>query len=290
MARRAVQKRFCDQNHCSHYIDIANVRFYRGKFLWSTLIILMLVVLLFGGITYSYYCSQRKVIETHQQFSKDLIRASEKLCEKYDSLTILHVQLREIEEENEKNILSQMELQYEKIQSDFTVLSLWAGVLMVVFLIFSIYSMFKTDEIQHQSRDGLKRIDELSEGVKQKVESIQNTVKEALESVNKEADAEKKKLKESSETTLNNLKSQAESMEENFKKLVDERVSDFTNKIQQASETYNKMYSSAIERMDKLAQERKDSISELISEIRESGMGSRQDKNSEETGSGKTKI
>ena len=68
--------------------------------------------------------------------------------------------------ESSKDLL---ELQSTKIQSDFTVLSLWAGILMIVFLVFSIYSMFKTDEILRQSREGLK--------------AIENTEKEAEEQI-----------------------------------------------------------------------------------------------------------
>lgn len=56
-----------------------------------------------------------------------------------------------------------LELEFNKIQNEYETLALWAGILTVVFLIFSFYSMFKTDELLQQGKNGLKELNEIKE-------------------------------------------------------------------------------------------------------------------------------
>ena len=61
-----------------------------------------------------------------------------------------------------------LELEFNKIQNEYETLALWAGILTVVFLIFSFYSMFKTDELLKQGREGVNELSNLkSEGSNQ---------------------------------------------------------------------------------------------------------------------------
>ena len=54
-----------------------------------------------------------------------------------------------------------LELEFNKIQNEYETLALWAGILTIVFLIFSFYSMFKTDELLNQGREGVKELSSL---------------------------------------------------------------------------------------------------------------------------------
>ena len=54
-----------------------------------------------------------------------------------------------------------LELEFNKIQNEYETLALWAGILTVVFLIFSFYSMFKTDELLKQGREGVNELSNL---------------------------------------------------------------------------------------------------------------------------------
>ncbi len=88
-----------------------------------------------------------------------------------------------------------LELQYNKLQHDFTVLSLWAGILMIVFLIFSIYSIFKVDEMQKkQGRDYLDKMEDFSIKAKENSGNIEKQAAKKIKSLNDQADDEIKKL------------------------------------------------------------------------------------------------
>lgn len=73
-----------------------------------------------------------------------------------------------------------LELHFNRIQHEYTVLALWAGVLMIVFLIFSFYSLYKTDDIAKQGKESLKEIKEKGDKVLQDLQKV-------LDDLNKEA-------------------------------------------------------------------------------------------------------
>jgi len=51
-----------------------------------------------------------------------------------------------------------LDLEFTKIQNEYESLTLWAGILTVVFLIFSFYSLFKADDLVKQGREGLDKL------------------------------------------------------------------------------------------------------------------------------------
>lgn len=69
---------------------------------------------------------------------------------------------------NQTKLISQetkslLELEFNKLQNEYQVLAVWGAVLTIVFLIFSFYSLFKTDDLAKQGRDGLKDIVKLQD-------------------------------------------------------------------------------------------------------------------------------
>lgn len=87
---------------------------------------------------------------------------------KKDSL-LIHRQLADAQHATNELL----ELHFNRIQHEYTVLALWAGVLMIVFLIFSFYSLYKTDDIAKQGKESLKEIKEKGDNVLQDLQKLQ---------------------------------------------------------------------------------------------------------------------
>ena len=87
---------------------------------------------------------------------------------KKDSL-LIHRQLADAQHATNELL----ELHFNRIQHEYTVLALWAGVLMIVFLIFSFYSLYKTDDIAKQGKEGLKEIKEKGDNVLKDLQKLQ---------------------------------------------------------------------------------------------------------------------
>lgn len=65
-----------------------------------------------------------------------------------------------------------LELQYAKIQHEYESIQIWYGILTVIFLIFSFYSLYKVDDIIRQGKDGLKDLDNIKEQGDKKIKSF----------------------------------------------------------------------------------------------------------------------
>lgn len=91
-----------------------------------------------------------------------------------------------------------LELHFNRIQHEYTVLALWAGVLMIVFLIFSFYSLYKTDDIAKQGKESLKEI-------KEKGDNVLKDLQKILADLNKEAGDRIAKLNKDIDSTQNDM-------------------------------------------------------------------------------------
>jgi len=97
--------------------------------------------------------------------------------------------------EDTKNLL---ELQYAKIQHEYQELQVWCGILTVIFLIFSFYSVFKADDLIKQGKTGLKELEEIKNSGKNKIDEFQNESKLII----REIKDDEAKMKESFENDI----------------------------------------------------------------------------------------
>lgn len=71
----------------------------------------------------------------------------------------------------DKTMSSLLRLEIDKIQQGMIVLSVWAGVMMIVFLVFSLYSMHRSDELERESNDSLRKMKEASATIKDEADA-----------------------------------------------------------------------------------------------------------------------
>lgn len=72
------------------------------------------------------------------------------------NVTLTQKQISQIQQESK----SLLELEFNKIQNEYQGLILWAGILTIVFLIFSFYSLFRADDLVKQGREGLDKLND----------------------------------------------------------------------------------------------------------------------------------
>lgn len=97
-----------------------------------------------------------------------------------------------------------LELNFNRIQHEYTVLALWAGVLMIVFLIFSFYSLYKTDDIAKQGKESLQEIvkkgDDVLTALNKQQQGLMDKAKTTLAEINKKADDSQNQMDTLAET------------------------------------------------------------------------------------------
>lgn len=116
----------------------------------------------------------------------------EQLHEKYDS-RILQDSLLLITERQvlDGQVKAMLDLHLNKIEHEYTNITIWAAVLTILFLVFSFYSMFKMDSLVRQGEEGVNEIKQLKRDGDVAIQEIS----EKSEKIVKENDVLKEKSK-----------------------------------------------------------------------------------------------
>ena len=208
-------------------------------------------------------------------------------------------------QQNNSRIVSLLELEFSKIQSEYDVLNLWCALLTVVFLIFSFFSIFKTNEMSNQSEAALSNMRKTETEVRNKSDELDKkirTAEERISEVGKSIEAEEKRNKDLSDkinsleneelpklqkiisdVTQNqiNLEQNKQAFQDELTKFHEELKTKFNDNLssktaglkeliaQRAMEVWSSENKNNIESMSRLESEMK-SLSQLIEDLKKS--------------------
>lgn len=256
----------CNNSNCAHFIKGDTFRVYRHKFIWIISIVTILAIALFIAIAYSYHCSHHQIVTFHKESMKEIHTLMSKANVAKGGCIYIDEQLKHTIENYMHSSSGLLELQYTKIQSDYAILSLWAGVLMVVFLVFTIYSMFKTDEILKQSRVGLKAVEDAEEKVDKVIKSVENRTKDEIKKVSETAKEEKNRIQQDASSTIDDVRNEIEEMRKGFEQ-----------EVLSKSEEFKEMYEKHMKRMKETSEQNRTLIQNLVETIRDSSVEQKSD-------------
>lgn len=146
----------------------------------KSLFAIVVTILITGVIFYS--CNSQKVAEreyqriasTHQVLDK---RLKDAIREAKADTTSNGVQIDESTlhqlDYNQRLIGEMLEVQFERQQAERNVIEIWAATLTIVFLIFSFYSLFHTDNLVRTAQASVDRISKLSVEVEKEKANIE---------------------------------------------------------------------------------------------------------------------
>lgn len=256
----------CNTDNCAHYISVDRLHFYRNKFLLSIVIATLAVAVLFCILAYSYHNSLNDVVKIHQEYCANLDKSIKAMQYGKDSCNFVNDQLFQTIQEQMHNTHALLQIQSSKIQSDFTLLSVWSGLLMIVFLIFSIYSIFKTDELMKQGREGLRAIEESKSKADGYITQIDEKAKEEIKKVSSAAEGEIKNITQETTTSLEQFSVQVEEEKKKFNEVVNSKAEQFkevyegyVKKLEDATKQQNALFSVLIETAKNFQQEEQES-------------------------------
>lgn len=173
-----------------------------------------------------------------------------------------------LEAEETKHIL---DMELSKIQQEYETLNLWGAILTIVFLIFSFYSLYKSDEIARQSTEAFKEISK----IKIEAEKHKNDIADIPNRIETEAN---KRLSEIDRKATDNLSSLSQNIENEKKRLSDataefearnyKTISDEKENIQKYIESVNNNTRSFFEDSLMKTREEIDRSNKMISSLK----------------------
>ena len=173
----------------------------------------------------------------------------EQLHEKYDS-RILQDSLLLITERQvlDGQVKAMLDLHLNKIEHEYTNITIWAAVLTILFLVFSFYSIFKMDSLVHQGKEGVNEIKQLKRDGDIAIQEIGDKSEKIL----KKNDA----LIEESKLKLSNFI-------DSQQRIITDSISASRNSVLQMDNVYNETLSSKVTELDSYLDEAQNLISLL---------------------------
>lgn len=83
---------------------------------------------------------------------------------------------------------SMIDLHLNKIEHEYSNLTMWAAILTILFLVFSFYSIYKMDELIQQGNEGVKDIRSLKKDSENLIENLEETSKSEIEKTKNQID------------------------------------------------------------------------------------------------------
>lgn len=198
---------------------------------------------------------------------------------------------------HQESVKALLDLEFSKIQSEYESQEIWIGLITIVFLIFSFYSMMKTDQLEKQCRDDAQRIRSLTDEnqtkldeIKQKISTIDTEKKEKLDTIGTDfqtwktneipkvkeeyrglveaevktfSETKEQKLKELSDEWVKKAESAVQSVKADSKKKIEDVESKASIEIEDAVEKAKKRAGKV---MDSLFEEKEAELNRLIAD------------------------
>lgn len=160
---------------------------YKWQFIGSLFAVSVIAIIGFVWLSVSYHQRLDRIDEIQKEDCKQIGKLIT-LASKNKTFTIESGKIEESFVKHEERMQSLMDMEFEKLQNDFNFISLWAGLITIVFLIFSIYSIFKTDEMLKKSEKVYEDIKTKSDIIDNFTKNIQKKYKGELKTLKKESD------------------------------------------------------------------------------------------------------
>lgn len=250
---------YCTEDRCAHYIASDKFHVYRHKFLWTISIATIFAGACFSFISLSFKHAHESIVATHEGSIKKMQELLEPVRMSKDSCYYADEYLVKSIESYMSTSKELLELQSTKIQSDYAILSLWAGILMIVFLVFSIYSMFKTDEILRQSREGLKAIEATEKEAGTIVDRVETKTNEEIAKVSNKAAEESTRIQQDASNTIDEVKKEILEMRAAFSKDVNDK-----------SQAFQEKYDDMMRKLEETTANNTSLIQQLVNTIKDS--------------------
>lgn len=161
---------------------------YKWQFIGSLLVVSIIAMIGFGFLSVSYHNRLDRIEEIQRTDCKQISQLLSSSNMNKRAISAENGKIAESFEKHEERMQSLMEMEFEKLQNDFNFISLWAGLITIVFLIFSIYSIFKTDEMLKKSEKVYEDIKTKSDVIDNFSKNIQKKYRSELKALKKESD------------------------------------------------------------------------------------------------------
>lgn len=151
-----------------------------------------------------------------------------------------------------------VDLHLNKIEHEYSNITIWAAILTILFLVFSFYSVFKMDELIQQGNEGVKDIRQLKRDGEQEVDKLRNqkdTTKKEIDLFILDQQARVKAMFEAIKKMMDDIERSHKDSLESFneqRQMLDEKIKQIENQIKQLLENKEQQFKTINDQMTNL--------------------------------------
>ncbi len=211
----------------------------KGRNIWFLLIIIIVT----SFAIYHYNSTQSRfekccdvLANAHKEYISSNVLGKTMLHR--DSVLMVDYDLLDVIKEEHSRMDSLIDLQTERMREEFSTLSLWASVLMIIFLIFSIYAMFKGDDLQNQGQRILDKVTKSADDAHSRISELDNRFNRECERLTSESNAILTDLKEQQKALLTNFTNEINEKKNEFVVVATEKTEQITAWLESIHDTF----------------------------------------------------
>ena len=162
-----------------------------------------------------------------------------------------------------------IDLHLNKIEHEYSNITMWAAILTILFLVFSFYSIFKMDELIQQGNEGVKDIKQLKCDGEKEVEKLKNTTTELIENTEATVNTFIQKQQERINDTFLVVMEKSDKIEQlssNLMRNFDEQRQVLDKEFQRISKEYEERIKLLLNEKNRQFQDVNDQMSKLITQ------------------------
>ncbi len=172
-----------------------------------TLVITFFVTVILSIAVYgvAVYIQHERFVESQERIvsifrcqtthpTKQLVRFNKTIQQQQEELEQFHQEIKSL-----------LDLEFNRIQNEFESFEIWAGIITIIFLIFSFYSLFKTEQFERQGKETLDFIRKAEDEVSIKIKGIETDKEKELGKISSGFDDWKKEMDKTIQTSIRTI-------------------------------------------------------------------------------------
>lgn len=140
-----------------------------------------------------------------------------------------------------------IDLHLDKIEHEYSNITMWGAILTILFLVFSFYSLYKIDELIKQGQEGVVKINEMKKDGEKSIEQLKDDKKKTFDNINKQIFEMTNTLSEEQQQKFNDLEKQLQGRIQNAAEYFNTIRIELNNKSKDLLDDYRKQFADITE-------------------------------------------
>lgn len=186
----------------------------------------------------------------HKKYGEKLSMDSLRLCTERELL--------------EGQTKAMIDLHLDKIEHEYSNITMWGAILTILFLVFSFYSLYKIDELIKQGQEGVGKINEMKKEGEESIKQLKDDKKETFDNINKQIFEMTNTLSEEQQQKFIDLEKQLQGRIQNVAEYLNAIRIELNNKSKDLLDDYRRQFANITENYKENSNSQQQELKQIV--------------------------